>query len=96
MSIHRVPHPLPLIALLIRQDTQRIQRAGGNASAFGRVLREVPKERGMPFNSGYRRTYISFFEQGKKNPTLSTVFDLAVTLKMTASEIVRSVETRLK
>src|SRR5215469_18856420 len=32
LSAHRVPHPLPLTALLIRQDTQRIQRACGDGA----------------------------------------------------------------
>jgi hypothetical protein len=35
-------------------------------------------------------------QRGKKNPTLATVFDLAETLKMPASELERKVEGRLK
>jgi transcriptional regulator with XRE-family HTH domain len=69
--------------------------------AFGRVLQEIRKERGLSqealgHDSGYHRTYISFLERGKKNPTLSTVFDLAETLRMPAWEMIRKVEARLK
>ena len=83
---------------------QRVGSSGGGRKrerVFGRVLREIRQERGLSqeqlgFDSGYHRTYISFLERGKKNPTLATVFDLAETLKMPAWEIVRRVETRLK
>jgi len=69
--------------------------------AFGQILQMVRKERGfsqeqLGFASGYHRTYISFLERGKKNPTLSTVMDLAETLRMPAWELVRRVEERLK
>jgi transcriptional regulator with XRE-family HTH domain len=50
----------------------------------------------LGFESGYHRTYISFLERGKKNPTLATIFDLAETLKTPAWELVRQVEMRLK
>ena len=83
-----------------------MQRAGSSAGrkrerAFGRVLRMVRTERGfsqeqLGFESGYHRTYISFLERGLKNPTLSTVMDLAETLRVPAWEIVRRVEERLK
>ena len=69
--------------------------------AFGRVLHEIRKERGLSqeqlgFESGYHRTYISFLERGKKNPTLSTIMDLAETLRVPAWELIRKVEARLK
>jgi transcriptional regulator with XRE-family HTH domain len=69
--------------------------------AFGRVLHEIRTERGLSqeqlgFDSGYHRTYISFLERGKKNPTLSTVMDLAETLRVPAWELMRRVEARLK
>ena len=82
---------------------QRPSSSGGRKRerAFGRVLREIREERGLSqeqlgFESGYHRTYISFLERGKKNPTLATVFDLAGTLRMPAWELVRKVEGRLK
>jgi len=61
-----------------------MQRPSGPATgkkrekAFGPVLQQVRRERGLSqeqlgFDSGYHRTYISFLERGKKNPTLSTI-----------------------
>lgn len=84
-----------------------MQRSSGSGAgrkrerAFGRVLREVRKERGLSqeqlgFESGYHRTYISFLERGKKNPTLATILDLAETLRIPAWEFVRRVESRLR
>jgi transcriptional regulator with XRE-family HTH domain len=63
-------------------------------------LREIREAHGLSqeqlgFESGYHRTYISFLERGKKNPTLSTVFDLAETLRMPAWELIKRVEQRL-
>jgi transcriptional regulator with XRE-family HTH domain len=82
---------------------QRPSSSGGRKRerAFGRVLQEIRKERGLSqeqlgFESGYHRTYTSFLERGKKNPTLAAVFDLAETMKMPAWELVRRVEARLK
>jgi transcriptional regulator with XRE-family HTH domain len=65
--------------------------------AFGHVLQQLRKEHGwsqeaLGFESGYHRTYISFLERGLKSPSLSTIMDLADTLKMRASEMVRRVE----
>ena len=82
---------------------QRPSSSGGRKRerAFGRVLQEIRKDRGLSqeqlgFDSGYHRTYISFLERGKKNPTLATVFDLAETLRVPAWELVRKVEAALK
>ena len=68
--------------------------------AFGRVLQEIRHERGLSqeelgFESGYHRTYISFLERGKKSPSLSTIMNLAETLRLPASEIIRRVEKAL-
>ena len=68
---------------------------------FGRVLQEIRKERGfsqerLGLESGYHRTYISFLERGKKNPSLSTILDLAEMLRIPAWEMIRKVESRLK
>jgi transcriptional regulator with XRE-family HTH domain len=69
--------------------------------AFGRVLQQIRTERGLSqevlgFESGYHRTYISFLERGKKSPSLSTIMDMAETLRVPASEILRRVESLLK
>lgn len=64
---------------------------------FGRVIQKARKERGfsqeqLGFESGYHRTYISFLERGLKSPSLSTIMDLADTLKIPASELIKRVE----
>lgn len=69
--------------------------------AFGRVLQETRKQRGLSqeqlgFESGYHRTYISFLERGRKSPSLSTILDLAETLRVPASDMIRRVEVALK
>ena len=46
----------------------------------------------LGFDSGYHRTYISFLERGLKSPSLSTIMDLADTLKLPASELLKRVE----
>jgi len=48
------------------------------------------------FEAGYHRTYISLIERGLKNPSLKTVFRLAETLNLPASELVRRLEGKLK
>jgi transcriptional regulator with XRE-family HTH domain len=84
-----------------------MQRPGSSGAgrkrekAFGHVLHEIRKERGLSqeqlgFESGYHRTYISFLERGKKSPSLSTIMDLAETLRVPASEMIRRIEARLK
>jgi transcriptional regulator with XRE-family HTH domain len=54
---------------------------GRKERAFGRILREIRQERGLSQeqlgSTAGITGYISFLERAKKNPTLSTVFDLA-------------------
>jgi transcriptional regulator with XRE-family HTH domain len=64
---------------------------------FGRVIQKARKERGfsqeqLGFESGYHRTYISFLERGLKSPSLFTIMDLADTLQIPASELIKRVE----
>jgi len=68
--------------------------------AFGQVLQEIRLQRGLSqeqlgFESGYHRTYISLLERGQKSPSLNTIFQLAVALKLTPSEMLQRVETRI-
>ena len=69
--------------------------------AFGRALQAARKKHGLSqedlgFESGYHRTYVSFLERGLKNPSLSTIMDLATTLGMSASELVLQTENILR
>jgi transcriptional regulator with XRE-family HTH domain len=65
--------------------------------AFGRVLRELRRKRGVSQDelgdrSGYHRTYIGQLERGEKSPSLRTLFNLAATLDVSPSSMVRGVE----
>jgi transcriptional regulator with XRE-family HTH domain len=42
--------------------------------------------------SGYHRTYIGLLERGEKSPSLRTIFNLARTLKVSPSAIIRDTE----
>jgi transcriptional regulator with XRE-family HTH domain len=68
---------------------------------FGRVLRQLRKEKGfsqetLAFESDYHPTYIGQLERGKKSPTLRAIMRLASALNTPGSEILRRVETALK
>ena len=80
---------------------QRHRRSGtapkGPEKAFGRILQEVRKQRGLSqeklaFESGYHPTYISQLERGVKGPSLRTVLNLAAVLDVTAAQMVERVE----
>lgn len=65
--------------------------------AFGHVLRAARKTRSLSqeelgHRSGYHRTYIGQLERGEKSPSLRTVFDLAATLEVRPSLLVRQTE----
>lgn len=67
---------------------------------FGEVLQAIRKEQGLSqeqlgFESGYHRTYISLLERGQKSPSLNTLFQLAMALKVTPSEMLQRVEARI-
>jgi transcriptional regulator with XRE-family HTH domain len=67
---------------------------------FGQVLQAIRHERKLSqeqlgFESGYHRTYISLLERGQKSPSLNTIFQLAIALKTTPSEILQRVEARV-
>lgn len=69
----------------MKREIGRLRRSHGIDRAFGTVLRELRRERGLSqeglgFESGYHRTYISLLERGLKSPSLQTVFDLARSL----------------
>ena len=70
-------------------------------AAFGRVLRDVRKTRSLSQDelgarSGYHRTYIGLLERGEKSPSLRTIFNLATTLDVSASALVRKTEKLMR
>jgi transcriptional regulator with XRE-family HTH domain len=65
--------------------------------AFGRILKNVRTNRKLSqeelaARSGYHRTYIGQLERGEKSASLRTLFDLASTLQVAPSLLIRRVE----
>jgi transcriptional regulator with XRE-family HTH domain len=66
-------------------------------SVFGKVVKslrikkDITQEQ-LALESKLERTYISALENGKYQPTLTSLFDIARALKMKPSELVRIVE----
>jgi len=75
-------------------------RAEGHLSAeraFGITMRKIRLRRGLSQQSladrsGYHRTYVGLLESGRKSPSLRTIFNLAITLRVRPSEILSDVE----
>ncbi|WP_157256895.1 helix-turn-helix domain-containing protein [Paenibacillus sp. Soil750] len=64
---------------------------------FGKVLKSLRIKKGITQEqlatiSTLERTYISELENGKYQPTLTSIFDIARGLNMKPSELVRLVE----
>lgn len=71
------------------------------SEAFGEVLRELRKERGLTqellgFEADLRRTFVSSLELGEKQPTLLTIFKLSNALAVSPSKLIALVEEKLK
>jgi transcriptional regulator with XRE-family HTH domain len=69
--------------------------------AFGQVLKDLRTERGLSqqqlaLDSELDRTYISLLERGLRQPTLSTIFQLAEVLKFSPSDVVVRVEKAMR
>jgi transcriptional regulator with XRE-family HTH domain len=80
-----------------RRVAARGRGRGSPEAGFGRILRQVRTERSLSqeelgFKSGYHRTYIGLLERGEKSPSLRTLFNLAATLKVSPSALVRRIE----
>lgn len=61
---------------------------------LGTNLRRLRAARGLSqesfaFEAGIHRTYVSDIERGARNPTITVVENLAITLGVTASELLR-------
>ena len=71
------------------------------AAAFGRALRsfrmslKLSQER-LAQESGLDRSYISLLERGIRQPSLTTILQIAQTLKLPARELVAKVEEELR
>jgi|ERR1039458_2852629 ribosome-binding protein aMBF1 (putative translation factor) len=76
---------------------RQVQPRSGPEKAFGEVLRQVRKSRGMSqmdlfMESGIDRTYISAVERGIQSPTIRMIVRFANCLKVRPSELVRRME----
>lgn len=70
------------------------------ANAFGTVLRELRKKRGLTqeqlgLEADIRRTYVSLLELGRQQPTLTTVLKLAGALGTSGALLIAMVEKEL-
>lgn len=68
--------------------------------AFGLVLRRLRKERGLSqealgFEADLQRKHISALELGEKQPTITSVFKLAVALKIKPGKLVALVDSEI-
>ena len=68
--------------------------------AFGKTLRHYRKAKGwsqeqLALESGHQRVFISWLETGRKQATISTIFNLAKVLDVEPSELIRSVQAEL-
>lgn len=69
------------------------------SAAFGLVLRDIRKLRGMSqealaLEADLQRNYISLIERGINQPTITTIFKLATALEVKPSAIVARTEER--
>lgn len=69
--------------------------------AFGLVLRDLRKERGLSqellaLDAGIQRNYVSLIERGINQPTITIIFKLATALKIKPSQMIEIVEKACK
>lgn len=67
------------------------------AKKFGAALRKARKsqrisQEQLAAAADFHRTYVGFLEQGRRQPSLKVVFDLAYGLQIMPSDLVRYVE----
>lgn len=72
----------------------------GPVVAFGKVIRKLRQDKRLSqeqlaLESGLDRTYISLLERGLRQPTLTTLFQIATTLGTSPSQIIRMMEESL-
>lgn len=71
------------------------------ATAFGRALRYFRKDlrlsqERLAQKSGLDRSYISLLERGIRQPSLTTIFQIAQALNLPLQELVAKVEEELR
>jgi transcriptional regulator with XRE-family HTH domain len=71
------------------------------ATAFGRVLREARREKGMSQedlagDAEHDRTYPSLLERGLRTPTLTVLLNLAKALDVTAASLINKTQDEMR
>jgi len=79
------------------RPSKRKQDTGSPEYAFGLVLKQIRSSEGMSQESlaeksGYHRTTIGLLERGQRSASLRTLFNLADTLKLRPSALIKKVE----
>lgn len=69
-------------------------------TTFGTLLRTLRQERGisqeeLAFRADLDRTFISLLERGQRQPSLSTIFQLAQALNVKASRLIELLEREM-
>jgi transcriptional regulator with XRE-family HTH domain len=80
-----------------QERTDEVRGSFSPEQAFGLTLRRIRQrsrlsQQALADKSGYHRTYIGLLEGGQKSPSLRTIFNVASTLHVKPSEIVKEVE----
>lgn len=70
------------------------------SDAFGLTLRKLRKDANLSqeelaLEADLQRNYVSLIELGKNQPTVTTIFKLAITLKISPSKLIKYVEEEL-
>lgn len=68
--------------------------------AFGKVLRTLRIEAGLTqeqlgFEADLRRAYVSILELGQQQPSLTTIFKIALALNISAGKLIGLVEREI-
>jgi transcriptional regulator with XRE-family HTH domain len=69
-------------------------------AAFGRVLRQMRKgkqlsQEQLALAGNLDRTFVSLLERGLRQPSLTTILQIARVLEVTASELIHAVEKEM-
>ncbi len=70
------------------------------SDAFGITLRRLRKDANLSqeelaLEADLQRNYVSLIELGKNQPTVTTIFKLAIALKISPSKLIKYVEEEL-
>lgn len=87
---------LPVPFYLILPQRSNIMTISSSHIRFGRRIQQLRKERKLTQEAlaesiGVDRSYMGFVERGERNPTLDKIIKISKALKMSLSELFKSV-----